>query len=431
MSTLKKGTALKRKRLVLPAFVAAVTAGLVLAIGASGASLAGSNFEIDGNLIVNGGAGALDWANVAQNKRADAPTGANDDSYKGGVKEDTVCPGEVTGSIPNNNSDLLEFGGYAEAEADGPGWLHVYWARVNDPSGTTNMDFEFNRSTTACSEGPNIVRTEGDVLLQFDVDQGGANATLSRRTWLASGQWSDATPLGTTEAIGAINQVSIPFGQSDGLITSGSLAPRTFGEASFDLSAVTGGDTCLAFGSAMLKSRSSDSFTSQLKDFIRPISLSNNNCGAIKIVKERKHAASGAGDHPHAGVTFDVGGQTVVTDANGEACVDGLALGDEVVITETVPEGYNSDDSVKEVTPTVAASCDDDPYGGSTVNFLNTPLTDVDISITSQVTGGTSNTLDCDGTALDDMDGGNVTVSVDDLEPTSASGITCTLVIDP
>jgi len=428
MSILKKGTALKRKRFLVPAFVAALTAGLVLAIGASGASLPGSNFEIDGNLTVQGGAGALDWANVAQSRQADEPTGTTDDSYQGGTKEDTSCPGEVTGSIPNNKSDLLEFGGYSESEVNGPGWLHVYWARVNDPSGTTNMDFEFNRSTTKCANGPNIVRTEGDVLLQFDVDQGGAQAHLSRRTWLASGQWGPATPLGATEAIGSINQVSIPFGQSDGLISSGSLAARTFGEASFDLSAVTGGDTCLAFGSAMLKSRSSDSFTSQLKDFIKPISLSNNNCGAIKITKTRKHAASGSGDFPHAGVTFDVGGQSVVTGADGTVCVDGLALGDEVVVTETVPTGYSSDDSVKEVTPDNAASCDDSPYGGENVSFHNTPLTDVVIKVTSQVTGGTSNTVDCDLDSLDDTDGSNVDQTETGLAPQT---INCTIVIDP
>jgi hypothetical protein len=39
------------------------------------------------------------------------------------------------------------------------------------------------------------------------------------------------------------------------------------------------------FGSAMLKSRSSDSFQSQLKDFIRPISLNINTCGQVIIRK--------------------------------------------------------------------------------------------------------------------------------------------------
>ena len=146
------------KRLIALLVLGAAT--LVLAFGASSATLPGSVFEIDdpggtvgANLIVDT-PGNLDWANVSENRRADKPTGTTDDSYQGGTKEDTVCPGEVDGSIPNNKSDLLSFGGYFEAEANGPGFLHVFWARVNDPSGTTNMDFEFNRSTTACASGP-------------------------------------------------------------------------------------------------------------------------------------------------------------------------------------------------------------------------------------------------------------------------------------
>jgi Prealbumin-like fold domain len=98
--------------------------------------------------------------------------------------------------------------------------------------------------------------------------------------------------------------------------------------------------------------------------------------GAIKITKERKYAADGPGNHPHAGVTFSVDGTTVVTDANGEACVDGLAFGDYTV-TETVPAGYVSDDAIKEVTVDNTADCGDDPYGGESVSFLNTPLTNV------------------------------------------------------
>jgi Prealbumin-like fold domain len=425
----------KRKRLLgLVTTAVAATAVLVFVISAGSASLPGSVFEIDnpaGNLaganLVVDTPGNLDWMNVTQTRRADAPTGANDDSYQGGTKEDTQCPSEVTGSIPNNKSDLLEFGGYFESEANGPGWLHVYWARVNDPSGTTNMDFEFNRSTTACTSGPNIQRTVGDVLLQFDVDQGGAQAHLSRRTWDGSA-WGPKTDLSATEAIGAINQAPILAANSDGLITVGSLAARTFGEASFDLSAVTGGDDCLSFGSAMLKSRSSDSFTSQLKDFIRPIPVSSNNCGAIKITKTYKHVASGAGSHPQAGVTFTVDGSTAVTDANGVACFDGLALNQQYSVVETVPAGYVSDDATKEVTPTVGASCTDSTYVGSTVSFTNTPLTNVTISAHSQITGGTQTSVDCDVDALDAANAGDPSVTATDLQPQT---IHCTIVIDP
>ena len=276
--------------------------------------LPGSHFEIDdpagtvgANLIVDASPGTLDWDVVAQNRRADLPTGANDDSYRGGVKEDTECPGEVDRLDPNNKSDLLEFGGYFEAEAAGPGFLHVYWARVNDPSGTTNMDFEFNRSTQACSEGPNVVRTVGDVLLQFDVDQGGAQAELSRRTWLASGQWSEATALGTSEAIGAINQVSIPAAESDGLISSGSLAPRTFGEASFDLSAVSG-------ERQLRRLRLSDAQVPQLRQLhvaaqgLHPSDLDRHPTTAVRSRSRRRASTRlpGAERSPHAGVVFAV-----------------------------------------------------------------------------------------------------------------------------
>jgi hypothetical protein len=409
----------------------------VLAVGASGQSLPGSLFEIDdvtlqangANLVVDT-AGNRDWANVAQTAATDLPTGTNDDSYQGGVKEDTVCPGTTTGSIPNNKSDLLKFGSYFESEVGGPGWLHVYWQRVQEPNGTTNMDFEFNRSTTDCDgAGPskNVTRAAGDVLLQFDIDQGGAQAKLSRRTWLASGQWSDAAVLSASEALGSINQVAISTGNADGL---GAMSARTFGEASFDLTAVAGSDPCLSFGSATLKSRSSDSFTSQLKDFIAPIPINTNNCGAIKVMKTRKHAADGAGDHPQSGVNFTVNGVTKATDANGEACFDGLALNQQYTVVETLPPGYAADeaDLTKEVTPDNSASCSASPYVGETVTFRNTPLTDVQIKVTSQVTGGTSNTVDCTGTSLDDTDGGNVDKTATNLQP---STIICTIVIDP
>jgi hypothetical protein len=411
---------------------------LVLAVGASGQTLPNSLFEIDdvtlqtngANLVVNT-AGNLDWANVDQTAASDLPTGTNDDSYQGGVKEDTVCPNTTTGSIPNNKSDLLKFGSYFESEVGGPGWLHVYWQRVQEPNGTTNMDFEFNRSTTDCDgTGPskNVVRAAGDVLLQFDIDQGGAQAKLSRRTWLASGQWSDAAVLSASEAIGSINQVAISAVNSDNL---GAMSARTFGEASFDLSTVAGSDPCLSFGTATLKSRSSDSFTSQLKDFIAPIPINTNNCGAIKVTKTRKHAADGPGDHPQENVSFTVNNVTKATDANGVACFDGLALNQQYTVVETLPTGYAADeaDLTKEVTPNNSASCSAATYVGETVTFRNTPLTDVQIKITGQVSGGTKSTLDCTGTAFD------VTTFTDPIDK-SVTGlqpgtISCTIVIDP
>jgi Prealbumin-like fold domain len=160
--------------------------------------------------------------------------------------------------------------------------------------------------------------------------------------------------------------------------------------------------------------------------------------GAILIVKTRKHAADGTGDHPHADVTFTVtggelpaGGVTVVTDENGEACVDGLVLSSFVgdyTVTETVPAGYSVDDpgDTRTVTVNTESSCDDG--NEATAVFRNTPLTDLTVSVNSQVDGGTASTIDCDGvTASTDPDGdGSLTRT--DLAPGT---YTCTIVVDP
>src|SRR5207249_1416615 len=66
------------------------------------------------------------------------------------------------------------------------------------------------------------------------------------------------------------------------------LSARTFGEAAINLTdgnILPGGGGCAGFGSAYLKSRSSDSFTAAVKDFIAPIPVKISSCGTIKITK--------------------------------------------------------------------------------------------------------------------------------------------------
>ena len=260
------------------------------------ASLPGSNFEIDedANLKVDDPSPpSLDWANVSEIRANDLPTGQSDDSYKGGVKEDTACPDETTGSIPNNKSDLRTFHVYREAGTGGhPGFLNLAWSRVTDPSGTTLMDFEFNQSSANFSTGPNKVRTVGDLLIEYAIDQGGSRAEISGRfwngtAWGAHQDLDDGTACGGGPcATGTINTSPIPAAESDGIISSGQLNARTFGEAQLDLRLIFQANKCASFGSAMLKSRSSDSFTSQLKDFIRPVGINLTNCGKVVIHKE-------------------------------------------------------------------------------------------------------------------------------------------------
>ena len=277
-----------------------VVAALAFAIAATAshpeASLPGSNFEIDtdANLKVDDPAPSIDWANVTETRATDKVNGTGDDSYAGGVKEDTACPGATTDSIPPNKSDLLSFHVYREAGTGTlPGYLNLAWSRVSEPSGTTLMDFEFNQSSTSCSSGPNKVRTAGDLLIEYAIDQGGSRADITARTWTGTawGPTSDldvpsATCGGNPCAAGTINSSPIPAAESDGLIASGSKQARTFGEAQIDLRLIFQANKCTSFGSAMLKSRSSDSFTSQLKDFVAPVGINLQNCGQVIIRKQ-------------------------------------------------------------------------------------------------------------------------------------------------
>jgi hypothetical protein len=643
--------------------LAGVTGALAFAVSATAShpevSLPGSNFEIDtnANLKVDDPAPSIDWASVSETRQSDKPTGSGDDSFGQGTKEDTAVPTVVNGSIPPNKSDLLTFGVYLETVGS-QRFLNLFWHRVQEPSGTTNMDFEFNQSSTVSGNGVTPVRTAGDLLIQYDLSQGGTNPVLFVSRWVTTGLtsqceasnslpcWGTKTNLTAAgDATGSINTSAIPAGEADGL---GAISARTFGEAQLDFDALTGGSSvCASFGSAYLKSRSSDAFTAALKDFIAPTPLNLSNCGkviirkqtvpdedpnvtefgytkafntqsvnpntftltddgvktytdvlqgtgytvdedvipngwdligidcsastgvtaqtnvltgivtfdidsasdildctytnrargtiivekitddgsgafvftsgtlspspftltttaagaggkdsrtfvdlspgtydvaetvpagwnlvssscsdgsapasiglsagetvtctfhdarekgAILITKTRKHAADGSGDHPHAGVTFTVtggelpaAGMTAVTNAQGVACVSGLVLSSFVgdyTVTETVPNGYVSDDAEKTVTVTTESAACGGGDSPASVAFSNTPLTDLTVSVNSQVPGGTDSQVDCNngGPDLDTDATGDGSATATNLEP---SVITCTIVIDP
>src|SRR5215217_3995497 len=217
--------------LVIVVALAAGTATGTTATCTNTATLAGSAFEIDpapppaantgANLKVDT-AGCIDWLNdsgtamrdgvLAKN---DKPTGTSDDSFGQGTAENNPNPTIVTGSIPPNKSDLKAFGVYTEDQ-----YLELFWSRVQNPSGTTNMDFELNQkfcdptaTPTNCANNGNgvtpetPVRTDGDKLITYDLSQGGTNPTISIRTWDGS-QWGPATLISgsgpNAQALGAV-----------------------------------------------------------------------------------------------------------------------------------------------------------------------------------------------------------------------------------
>lgn len=115
------------------------------------------------------------------------------------------------------------------------------------------------------------------------------------------------------------------------------------------------------------------------------------------------------------------------------ACLDGLEFGDYTV-TEQTPTGYAANAS-ETVTVSAVSECGDG--NEAAVSFHNTPLTDIKVSVQSQVDGGTLTTIEC---WFGDIDGepdisetvGTGDEEFKDLLPTDPDvTLTCQFTVDP
>lgn len=305
------------------ASTATVTCATLNTLDASGVSGGQSNFEIDAavtggtvkkpvfsagaNLTLDGSSPCIDWTTAAAGAggngsvmtgvlaKGDQPSGSGDDSFTGGTSENDTTPTISSGSIPPNKSDLQKFGVYRESNATGK-FLNLFWSRVNAPSGTVDMDFELNKivcdgTATNCSSNGSgqyvlPLRSSGDRLITYDLANGGTVPTISIYTWSGnstSGSWTTGTVISgaTGEALGSINFSSIATADGGGL---GAKDPLTFGEVSISYKALfggTGSTGCGSFGSVFLKSRSSNTFTDEMKDFVAPEAVQITNCTTV------------------------------------------------------------------------------------------------------------------------------------------------------
>ena len=336
-----------------PLAAVVLLAALILAIPTL--ALSGSSFESrDGNLVVNT-AGNKDWQNAPNLARGnDLPTGQSDDSFGQGTKEDDPVPTVTDGSIPNNKSDLLRFYVSNETVGSTP-FLYLAWVRANT-LGTANMDFEFNKTRTLSSNGKTPVRSAGDVLITFDFASSGNQLHLGLHRWVASGDASLCEAANSTPCWGKVHDLN-SSGAADGSVNDGfsvsdpiaglTVPTQAFGEAAIDLAKALelGGGQCEAFGSAHLNSRSSDSFTSAVKDFIAPINVDINLCRPA-TVKVHKVDTSG---NPLGGAVFDLSKSdgtklgTCTTNSSGDcsfAPLTGSGTINLVLHEVTPPNGY-------------------------------------------------------------------------------------------
>ena len=294
-----------------------------------------SNFEIDAaavggttkkpvftagaNLTLDGASPCLDWTTAAKGAgnndslttgvivKADKPSGTGDDSFTQGTDENDTTPTIAAGSIPPNKSDLQDFGIYRESNSSGGKFLDLFWSRVNAPSGTVDMDFELNQNVcdgtaATCSANGSgqfvlPLRSNGDRLITYDLANGGTNPTISIYTWngtSSSGSWANGQVIsgGTHEALGSINFDPIATADGGGL---GAKDALTFGEVSVSYKALFGsGGTsgCGSFGSVFLKSRSSNTFTDEMKDFVAPQTVQITNCTTLATTASNATSAT-------------------------------------------------------------------------------------------------------------------------------------------
>jgi hypothetical protein len=275
-------------------------------------SLSGSTFAGgDGNLSASPSTyGTTDWQNVAgMSSGLDLASGSGDNAFGQGSKEDDPAVSVVTGSIPPNKSDLSRF--YeASQNIAGQTFLYLAWERSN-VLGNANMDFEIDQQatptlTSSFTGSVTLNRQPGDMLITYDFTNGGGTPVLGLNRWLVSATspsvpgfatnvclsansfpcWGDHKTLNGASSQGAVNNLGVV---TDPIAPNAprSLPASTFGEAAINLTeaGVFGTNTCSTFATTFLKSRSSSSFTSEVKDFVAPVPTTISNCGEVKIVK--------------------------------------------------------------------------------------------------------------------------------------------------
>jgi len=188
-----------------------------------------------------------------------------------------------SGNVPAKD-DLTNVYSY---EAINPANSHLFlYAGIEreDPSGDSHVDIEYFQDQVSLGETNNFegLRTVNDVIVVMDFRRGGALGSVSIRRWngdeyvqvgLAGGQGCFASPDGDPDSICAFNNgANINGGPWPNYDNHGNeittLAQNAFTEIGVDLTELIGSSPCIS--TFMGKTRSSASFTAELKDFAGP-----------------------------------------------------------------------------------------------------------------------------------------------------------------
>jgi hypothetical protein len=269
-------------------------------------------------------------------------------TFTGGDKENdfanVVCPvigacssdtpwHIVTGSVPPNKDDLFDVATNTYISGN-QSELDIGMIRTNN-NGSSHVDFELNRNNwtpgstggATCADNTTGItgfvcpkRTEGDLLISFEISPSGAGVTVATRyfVWDLPGginagagkrptstvncdgpltgnentcPWEEISAPATTVLVTSVNNADMPAQPWGNRLPSGAttltIPQGGWFEAGLDLDALGFPPSCPGFGTASAKSRSSgSSVTSALTDLAGPFPINLNNCADITIVKQ-------------------------------------------------------------------------------------------------------------------------------------------------
>jgi uncharacterized repeat protein (TIGR01451 family) len=275
----------------------------------------------DGNLAPDT-AGRSDWSTVSGEVPLTDPTGANENTFGGGSKEQDPTSWSLVNNGAPQKSDILGAALYTDP-VSGHIFLYGAFYRLGN-TGTTNLSFELNRSPGLWdndnnpSTPPIPERSDGDMLITFDTS-GSSVATVGACLWHGDRRGEAAgsafgwytlpgfgaggtklgnqdscttlsgTDLATRSAFGAMNTATLT---NNGALPGfpSTMVPNTFGEMAVDLtkalSTVANPNPCFDFGSLWMHSRSSTAPLSQMQDYVGPSSLIKAQSCKIAIDKQ-------------------------------------------------------------------------------------------------------------------------------------------------
>lgn len=292
-----------------------VAAGVLPALGAQGTNIAG--FDLDAEIVREGtlhdwaagtgGAGILQQTASTTDDPCvltEASEGVlicddvkdDSDTFEGGNKESNPAAWSFKASQVTPKTDITNAYATGRFNTDGDPILINAMERL-PKSGSLNLDFEFNKVVDENTDIPQ--RSEDDILIAYDL--GGARASdegaISVKVFVAdaNGLYDYADPDFESTGTGGVtqggvtarlNNVSIPCGPwgcyDEQGASATTLPPFSFAEVAVNLDDAVGlSEVCLNY--VTVRSRASESVTSQLKDTTEPTDFPF--CGGLQVQK--------------------------------------------------------------------------------------------------------------------------------------------------